>query len=143
MTLKKQEGFWIGSLGYKISPILWDKVQRGISAGRVQSVALRIISDREIEVKKFVPEQWFTIAWESTKDGKAFEVRYHGEEKTKKKRLKMKSKLSRFYLIVKEKTLASSMFKRESESKILRLHLPLQNSSKKRLISLALLLKEL
>ncbi len=75
-------------VGYKISPILWDKVQRGISAGRVQSVALRIISDREIEVKKFVPEQWFTINGESSKDGKAFEVRYYGEEKTKKNELK-------------------------------------------------------
>ena len=74
-------------VGYKISPILWDKVQRGISAGRVQSVALRIIVDREQEIKKFIPEQWFSIHGTSSKDNVSFDVRYHGEDSTKKTEL--------------------------------------------------------
>lgn len=45
-------------VGYKISPILWAKVKRGLSAGRVQSVALRIICDRENEINAFVPEEY-------------------------------------------------------------------------------------
>ncbi len=48
-------------VGYKISPILWAKVKRGLSAGRVQSVALRIICDREEEIDNFVPEEYWTI----------------------------------------------------------------------------------
>jgi DNA topoisomerase I len=50
-------------VGYKISPLLWDKVRRGLSAGRVQSVALKLITDREQEILKFVPEEyWFLFA---------------------------------------------------------------------------------
>lgn len=71
-------------VGYKISPILWDKVQRGISAGRVQSVALRLIVEREDEIKAFVPEQWFSIVGEMTKERVVFEIKYYGEEATKK-----------------------------------------------------------
>jgi DNA topoisomerase-1 len=71
-------------VGYKISPILWDKVQRGISAGRVQSVALRVIVDREDEIKKFNPEKWFSIAGELEKKGISFEVKYYGEELNKR-----------------------------------------------------------
>lgn len=74
-------------VGYKISPILWDKVQRGISAGRVQSVALRIIVEREDEIKAFVPEQWFSIHGEMEKDGTLFEFKYYGEEAKKKTEL--------------------------------------------------------
>jgi DNA topoisomerase-1 len=48
-------------VGYQISPILWDKVRRGLSAGRVQSVAVRIICDREEEIRKFVPEEYWNI----------------------------------------------------------------------------------
>ena len=44
-------------VGYKISPILWDKVRRGLSAGRVQSVALRLVCDRERDIVAFVPEE--------------------------------------------------------------------------------------
>ena len=49
-------------VGYKISPLLWRRVQSGTSAGRVQSVALRIICDREAEIRAFVPEEYWTIA---------------------------------------------------------------------------------
>ena len=74
-------------VGYKISPILWDKVQRGISAGRVQSVALRLIVEREDLIKAFVPEQWFSISGELNKDKIAFEIKYYGEERNKKTEL--------------------------------------------------------
>ncbi|UCD54217.1 MAG: type I DNA topoisomerase [Dehalococcoidia bacterium] len=48
-------------VGYKLSPLLWRKVRRGLSAGRVQSVALRIVVDREREIEKFVPEEYWVI----------------------------------------------------------------------------------
>jgi DNA topoisomerase-1 len=48
-------------VGYKISPILWDKVRRGLSAGRVQSVALKLICDREREIEAFVPEEYWHV----------------------------------------------------------------------------------
>ena len=48
-------------VGYKLSPLLWDKVRRGLSAGRVQSVALRLVCDREAEIEAFVPEEYWNI----------------------------------------------------------------------------------
>jgi DNA topoisomerase-1 len=48
-------------VGYQISPVLWDKVKRGLSAGRVQSVAVRMICDREEEINKFVPEEYWNL----------------------------------------------------------------------------------
>src|SRR5437867_4499188 len=48
-------------VGYKISPLLWDKVRRGLSAGRVQSVALKLVTDREREIEKFVPEEYWNV----------------------------------------------------------------------------------
>lgn len=48
-------------VGYKISPLLWDKVRRGLSAGRVQSVALKLVCDREQEISKFVPEEYWHL----------------------------------------------------------------------------------
>ena len=48
-------------VGYKISPLLWDKVRRGLSAGRVQSVALKVVCDREAEIEAFVPDEYWNI----------------------------------------------------------------------------------
>ena len=48
-------------VGYKISPVLWKKVKRGLSAGRVQSVAVKLIVDREEEIEKFIPEEYWNI----------------------------------------------------------------------------------
>jgi DNA topoisomerase I len=48
-------------VGYKISPILWDKVRRGLSAGRVQTVALRLIVEREVQIRAFVPQEYWSI----------------------------------------------------------------------------------
>ncbi|MCJ7744105.1 MAG: DNA topoisomerase, partial [Dehalococcoidales bacterium] len=61
-------------VGYKISPLLWRKVRRGLSAGRVQSVALRIIVDREREIEKFVPQEYWTIEAELSQKVPAIEV---------------------------------------------------------------------
>ncbi len=57
-------------VGYEISPLLWSKVKRGLSAGRVQSVALRIICDREDEINAFVPEEYWTLEAEFDVKGK-------------------------------------------------------------------------
>lgn len=75
-------------VGYKISPILWEKVQRGLSAGRVQSVALRMIVEREEEIKAFVPEQWFSISAElKNQNSIIFRASYYGETAQKKNEL--------------------------------------------------------
>ncbi len=68
-------------VGYKISPILWAKVKRGLSAGRVQSVALRIICDRENEINAFVPEEYWTIDASLSAKGqkKPIIAKYYGE----------------------------------------------------------------
>jgi len=62
-------------VGYKISPLLWDKVKRGISAGRVQSVALRLIVDRESEIKAFKPEEYWQVESKFAKGGVEFPAR--------------------------------------------------------------------
>ncbi len=61
-------------VGYKISPLLWDKVKRGISAGRVQSVALRLVVEREAEIKAFKPEEYWKVAATFSKDGIDFDA---------------------------------------------------------------------
>ena len=71
-------------VGYKISPILWDKVQRGLSAGRVQSVALRVLVEREQEIRAFKSEQWFSIHAKFKEQNILFEGKYYGEEPDKK-----------------------------------------------------------
>ncbi|MCL2397890.1 MAG: type I DNA topoisomerase [Defluviitaleaceae bacterium] len=73
-------------VGYKISPLLWKKVKKGLSAGRVQSVALKIICDREEEIDNFIPEEYWTIeALLANGKKKQFEARYHGEGDKRKK----------------------------------------------------------
>ena len=54
-------------VGFKVSPIMWTKGLRGTSAGRVQSVALKIIADREKEIRAFVPKEYWTIAVDTQK----------------------------------------------------------------------------
>ncbi len=72
-------------VGYRISPLLWAKIKRGLSAGRVQSVALRIICDREEEINAFVPEEYWTLDAVLRPEGekKPILARYYGTGKTK------------------------------------------------------------
>ncbi|KEO76469.1 type I DNA topoisomerase [Paenibacillus polymyxa] len=71
-------------VGYKISPLLWKKVKKGLSAGRVQSVAVKIILDRENEISEFVPEEYWTITAKLAIKDSTFEAKFHklrGEKK--------------------------------------------------------------
>ncbi|MGN0242084.1 MAG: type I DNA topoisomerase [Candidatus Weimeria sp.] len=69
-------------VGYSISPLLWAKVKRGLSAGRVQSVALRIICDREDEINAFIPKEYYTLDVDLKGDGrKKLSASYHGSGK--------------------------------------------------------------
>ena len=72
-------------VGYKISPLLWAKVKRGLSAGRVQSVALRIICDREEEINAFIPEEYWTLDAKLLIPGekKPLLAKFYGDEKNK------------------------------------------------------------
>ena len=67
-------------VGYKISPVLWKKVKRGLSAGRVQSVAVKLIVDREEEIEKFIPEEYWNIYVDllDEKSKKQFEAHFTG-----------------------------------------------------------------
>ncbi|MGM0835577.1 MAG: type I DNA topoisomerase [Bacillota bacterium] len=66
-------------VGYNISPLLWKKVKKGLSAGRVQSVAVRLIIDRENEINAFTPEEYWTIKGSFiTNDSKEFEGNFYG-----------------------------------------------------------------
>ncbi len=82
-------------VGYKISPILWAKIKRGLSAGRVQSVALRLICDRENEINAFIPEEYWTldVVLEPKGSKKGFTARYAGELKDQAKLQALTEKL--------------------------------------------------
>ena len=73
-------------VGYKISPVLWAKVKRGLSAGRVQSVALRIICDREEEINAFIPEEYWTLdaTFRVAGEKKPLLAKYYGTTEEKK-----------------------------------------------------------
>lgn len=70
-------------VGYQLSPLLWKKVRRGLSAGRVQSVATRLVVDRENEIRAFQPKEYWSLEVKLNRIGKpgSFIAHYHGEEK--------------------------------------------------------------
>lgn len=72
-------------VGYKISPVLWKKVRRGLSAGRVQSVAVKLIVDREEEIENFIPEEYWNIyaTMLDEKSKKTFEAKFYGKNNKK------------------------------------------------------------
>lgn len=80
-------------VGYKLSPFLWKKVRRGLSAGRVQSAAVGIIVDRENEIRAFKPQEYWDITAELLKDGtkKPFSAKFYGTAAGKKVNLKTKA----------------------------------------------------
>ncbi len=87
-------------VGYSISPLLWNKIKRGLSAGRVQSVALRIICDREEEINAFIPEEYWTLDAKVSVSGekKNIVAKFYGDENGKidiKTREQMESIISK------------------------------------------------
>lgn len=69
-------------VGYKLSPFLWKKVKKGLSAGRVQSVAVKLVVDREREIEAFIPQEFWNITADlkkNEKDKKSFVARFHGD----------------------------------------------------------------
>ena len=92
-------------VGYQISPILWRKVHKGLSAGRVQSVATRIVCDREAEIRAFVPEEYWTLETQIACDDPKAEltVQYVGAKDEKNANLKNEEEVKRVVACV-EKT---------------------------------------
>ena len=70
-------------VGYKLSPILWKKVKKGLSAGRVQSVALKIIIDREREIRNFKPVEYWSLSVNLLKDSTSFIANFYGDKKSR------------------------------------------------------------
>lgn len=80
-------------VGYKISPLLWRKIKKGLSAGRVQSVTVKLICDREKEIKDFIPEEYWSITALLEKDQIPFEASFYGVmENGKEKKLELPNK---------------------------------------------------
>ncbi|WP_158737682.1 type I DNA topoisomerase [Alteribacillus sp. YIM 98480] len=71
-------------VGYNISPLLWKKVKKGLSAGRVQSIAVKMIIDREKEIKNFVPEEYWSIEGTFKRGKDQFEAKFYGIDGKKK-----------------------------------------------------------
>lgn len=93
-------------VGYGISPLLWAKIKRGLSAGRVQSVALRMICDRENEIDAFIPEEYWTMeASLNIKEKRNHLLQSFMGTETEKLILRMQHRCRRF--LMKSKTLVS------------------------------------
>lgn len=89
-------------VGYGISPVLWKKVKKGLSAGRVQSVAVKLIIDREKEIRNFQPEEYWTVTAVLDAEGETFEAKFHGYGK-KKKELKNEAEVKELLEAIKGK----------------------------------------
>lgn len=104
-------------VGYKISPFLWKKVKKGLSAGRVQSVALSLICDREEEIDNFIPKEYWTIDAELLADkDKTVKAKFYGEGK-KKLELNNKEEVDKVLAAVEGKDFIVASVKRGSRVK--------------------------
>ncbi len=105
-------------VGYKLSPFLWKNVRSGLSAGRVQSVATRMIVEREEEIRSFVPVEYWTIeALLSDNEGKEFSVRFFGDKKGRIK-LSCEADAQKVLSAVKDKEFTVSSVKRAKKKKL-------------------------
>ncbi|MDP5273429.1 type I DNA topoisomerase [Chengkuizengella axinellae] len=88
-------------VGYKISPLLWKKVKKGLSAGRVQSVTVKLIIDRENEINEFEPKEYWSITAQLSIHGKTFEAKFHGKD-GKKLELNSEEEVKEILEVIKE-----------------------------------------
>ena len=105
-------------VGYQLSPLLWKKIRRGLSAGRVQSVATRLVAEREEEIRAFVPEEYWTL--EVTLDRVApnlgsFKTQFYGREK--KMELKSKEQVDKVLDAIRTAPFSVSKIKRQDKSR--------------------------
>ena len=105
-------------VGYQLSPLLWKKIRRGLSAGRVQSVATRLVAEREEEIRAFVPEEYWTL--EVTLDRVApnlgsFKTQFYGREK--KMELKSKEQVDEVLDAIRTAPFSVSKIKRQDKSR--------------------------
>ena len=105
-------------VGYQLSPLLWKKIRRGLSAGRVQSVATRLVAEREEEIRAFVPEEYWTL--EVTLDRVApnlgsFKTQFYGREK--KMELKSKEQVDEILDAIRTAPFSVSKIKRQDKSR--------------------------
>ncbi|WP_250673044.1 type I DNA topoisomerase [Paraclostridium ghonii] len=104
-------------LGYQISPILWQKVRKGLSAGRVQSVTTKLICDREKEIEAFEPKEYWTIELEAkTKEGKELTLKFYGEN-GKKIELESEDQVKEILNRIKDKDLVVESIESKSRRK--------------------------
>ena len=105
-------------VGYRISPLLWAKIKRGLSAGRVQSVALRIICDREEEINNFIPEEYWTLDASFSLPGekKPLTAKYYGK-KSGRVTISSREELDRILKEIKEADFKVSEVKKGERSK--------------------------
>ncbi len=103
-------------VGYEISPLLWAKIKRGLSAGRVQSVALSIICDREAQINAFLPEEYYTLDASFQCQGvkKPIIARYSG---TKDGKVSSKAELDKMVAVLKDETFTISEVKESRRTK--------------------------
>ncbi len=108
-------------VGYKISPLLWKKIKKGLSAGRVQSVALKLVIDREKEIMDFKPEEYWTLELEIKKSRKKFIAKFVGyfeNDKLIKVKINNQNEINKILdSIDKEKITAAKIEKSKSYSK--------------------------
>jgi len=95
-------------VGYGLSPILWKKIRRGLSAGRVQSVVVKLICDREEEYDAFIPQEFWTLAIDLDKDGQAFTVKLITDQSSEEVKFDNQQEADVVLALIKDKSLTVS-----------------------------------